>query len=310
MNNFVEKFKEIETNLISEQRRYVTNSCLMVYYGITVNKRYRISFVSSIKPYELESTKEIKVTQGKESEGVYWTCFDLNNDETKDVFFIFCESLVDAIKDKEDEHEAMSSLKDRYYAWKMLLKNNRKMTYESYQGLFGELYFLSEILSKNNKIDDIISCWVGPNGYSKDFSLNNTWYEIKTIGTSSTSVKINSLTQLDSNEIGHLIVVIVEKMSEEYDVGLCSVRALYRNILSKIESHEVRENFINKVLEYGFVDEEENINNYKFDVKKIESYKVDSRFPKLTRENVDNHAINKVCYEILIGSIEEFKENL
>ena len=310
MNDFEEKFKSLESDLINEQRRMPLNSCLKVYYGITNEKKYRLSFISTIRPYEFESTKELKITQGKESDNVYWTCFDLMDDEAKDVFFIFCASLIETIDGQTDEMAALNSLKTRYSAWRLLLKNKGKIPYEIYQGLYGELYFLHEYLMKNNTPDIAVNAWVGPDGYSKDFSLNDSWYEIKTIGTSSSEIKINSLAQLDSDVKGHLVTIIVEKMSNEYESGLCSVLILYRNILDIINDHQLKEKFINKVLKYGFVDDDNTINNNKFEVKKIQSYYVDDSFPKLTRKNVTSMIITKVAYELSISSLEKYKEDL
>ena len=307
---FIEKFEQLEVDIVNEQRRIPTNSCLKIFYGITSEKYYRISFVSTIKPFELESTKEIKVTQGKESENVYWTCFDLIHHDAKEVFFIFCDSLIDSVENINNEFEALVALKEKYYSWRQLLKNKGKMSYEAYQGLFGELFFLSEYLSQNINIEQAISSWVGPDGYSKDFSINNSWFEIKTIGTSSISVKINSLDQLDSDIKGHLVTIIVEKMSDQFDAGLCSVPTLYHSILSRINSHKVREEFINKVLKYGYLDDDTTINNHKFEVKRIVYYEVDKEFPKLTRNNIKTNAISEVQYNILISAIEKYMEEI
>ena len=309
MNDFAKKFSQLEFDIVNKQHRLSVCSCLKAYYGITYEKKYRISFVSTKKPYELESTNELKITQGKESNNVYWTCFDLINDEAKDVFFIFCDSLIEVIENKEDEYSALLALKDRYFSWKLLLKNKGKMSYEAYQGLFGELYFLSECLGKNNNIDQVINSWVGPEGYSKDFSLNNSWYEVKTIGTNSTSLHISSLTQLDSDVSGHLVTIVVERMSNEFNDGLCSVPIVYRNILDKINSHQIREGFGNKVLKYGFVDDDDTINNYKFEVKKVSSYIVDEKFPKITKKTMKINAISQVSYDLLISAIGEYMED-
>lgn len=310
MSNFADMFLSLENDLINEQRRIPVDSCLKVFYGITSEKKYRISFVTSIKPLEFESTKELKVTQGKESNDVYWTCFDLEDDCAKEVFFIFCASLIETIEHKDNENDALNSLKNRYYSWRLLLKNKGKMPYEIYQGLYGELYFLHEVLMKKYGIEIAVNSWVGPEGYSKDFSLNDTWYEIKTIGTSSSDVCINSLAQLESDTNGHLITIIVEKMSKEFDMGLCSVPLLYRAIVSEISNHQLRERFINKVLKYGFFDDDDSINNSKFEVQKINSYLVNNNFPKLTRNNVKSMAITKVKYDLSISSLEQFKEDL
>lgn len=258
----------------------------------------------------MQSTKDIKVTQGKESEIVYWTCFDLINDEAKDVFFVFCNSLLESITDIEDQSLALTSLQDRYYSWKSLFKNKGKMTYESYQGLFGELYFLSEMLGKQIGYENAVNSWVGPDGYSKDFSTQDSWFEVKTIGTSSTTIKINSLAQLDSDVKGHLVSIVVERMSDSFGEGLCSVPVLYHEILDKITSHQIKEEFINKVLKYGYFDDDDTINNYKFEVKKISTYEVDQTFPKLTRDSIKTNAIAQVSYELMISAIEDFMEDL
>lgn len=309
MSKFIDLFAQIENNLVNEQRRIHVNSSLKVYYGITIDKLFRISFISTIRPFELESTKEIKVTQGKEIDNVYWTCFDLLNDDVKNIFFVFCDSIVESIVDYKDDLEALRSLRERYYSWKLLLRSKGKMPYEIYQGLYGELYFLKTELANKVGIEKAILSWVGPEGYSKDFSINDTWFEIKTIGTSSTSVRINSLAQLESNVNGHLVIIIVEKMSDQFENELCCVSTLYRSILNQINSHEIRENFINKVLKYGFIDDEIALNNTRFDVKNINYYSVDSKFPKLTRETIKMSAISQVTYDLIISAIEKYMED-
>ena len=176
MNNFAEKFKQLEQDIVNEQRKIPLDSPLSVFYGVTSEKQFRLSFISSLVPFELESTKEIKVTQGKESEGVYWTCFDLLNEDAKEVFFIFCESLIESIVGEQDESKAINKIKDRYYSWKLLLKTKGRMSFELYQGLYGELYFLYSELAQQSSLEEAVMAWVGPDGYSKDFSVENNWF--------------------------------------------------------------------------------------------------------------------------------------
>lgn len=310
MSDFIDKIKEIEKDLISGLKRIPVDSCLKVYYGITIEKYSRISFISSKAPFELDSTKELRITQGKESEKVYWTCFDLVNEEAKDVFLIFCDSLIKVIENIGNELEALKAIKERYYSWRLLLKNKGKMSYETYMGLFGELYFLTEKISKKTDISTAINSWVGPDGYSKDFSVNNTWYEVKAIGTSSTTIRINSLAQLDSNVKGYLVTIVVERMSDEFNSGLCSVSLLYNHILSKIADPKIKEIFVNKVLKYGYIINDSENNQYRFEVKKINYYGVDGKFPRLTREVIKTNAISQVSYELMLNAIDEYAEDL
>ena len=308
MNNFAEKFKQLEQDIVNEQRKIPLDSPLSVFYGVTSEKQFRLSFISSLVPFELESTKEIKLTQGKESEGVYWTCFDLLNEDAKEVFFIFCESLIESIVGEQDESKAINKIKDRYYSWKLLLKTKGRMSFELYQGLYGELYFLYSELAQQSSLEEAVMAWVGPDGYSKDFSVENNWFEIKTIGTSSTTVKINSLTQLDSEIDGKLVVITVEKMSDQFNTGLCGVHQLYETILTNLNNPILKEEFVNKVLKYGYIDDDNDLNNHKYEVKSIRYYKVDKDFPKLTRSNVNNPAFSNVTYEMLINAIEKYLE--
>lgn len=309
MIDLTENFLELENHIFNEQRLIQTNSCLQAFYGMSSDRLYRISFVSTVRPFEMESTKDIRVTQGQESETVYWTCFDLLNNDVKEVFFIFCNSLVQAIENQVDEYLAMSYLRERYTSWKLLMRNNGKMSYESYQGLYGELYFLLKHLSPLSSVDKAVESWVGPEGFSKDFSINNTWYEIKTIGTSSHSIKINSLAQLDSENEGHLVVIIVEKMSEQYNNECCSVNDLYNEIIGKIEDPQIKDKFINKVLKYGFIGTNPTFANYKFEVRNTSYYLVKEGFPRLTKNNVGTTAISNVTYDLMISAIEQYMEN-
>ena len=58
------------------------------------------------------------------------------------------------------------------------------------QGLFGEMYFLKNYMIPKFGINSAIFSWSGPEQTSKDFSLENNWFEIKTISAKSSLVKI------------------------------------------------------------------------------------------------------------------------
>ena len=67
----------------------------------------------------------------------------------------------------------------------------------------------------------------------------------------------------------------------------------------------LKEEFVNKVLKYGYIDDDNALNNHKYEIKSISYYKVDNNFPKLTRTNVNNPAFSNVTYEILVNAIEK-----
>lgn len=303
-----QKLIKEENSCISKQRRINSSSCLKIYYGMTSENLYRISFITTYSPDEFRSTKEIKVTQGMESENIYWTCFDLLNNEYLDVFFLFADSLIQSVEFCVNEKEALTLLKNRYDTWKYLFQSKKTMSLENYLGLFGELYFLDWYLINQIGVDKAVNAWVGSRGFSKDFSTEKTRYEVKTIGSNATTVKINSLAQLDSELKGHLVTIVVEKMSDEFCSEYCSVNYLCEKILKKIKLLSLKEEFISKILSYGYIIGEDKFIGSKYLVKQVNFYSVDERFPKLTRNEVPTKAINQVSYEILLSAIEDYME--
>lgn len=307
--DFEEKFNSLQEEFFGKQKKIFVNSSLKVYYGITTENNLRISFMSTIEPLKIDSTKELRVSLGQESEEVYWTCFDLLNPMGNKVFYAFCNDLVDSITEKFDEAEALLQLKNRYHSWKSMFKNRRKMSPETNQGLFGELYFMDKYLFPKYTPDNVVDAWAGPNGYSKDFSINDTWYEVKTTLSTSNIVKISSLGQLSSTTPGNLVVVKVDKMSESFEDGFSNIYDLFKSIMMKVASNETKEKFIEKLLKYGFdINENSNTEKYKFNECNI--YGVDDGFPRLLESDIKYQEIGKITYELILNTLEKFKKEL
>ena len=143
MINFESIFGELEKDITGNQKKLNVESSLKVFYGVNVNGNLRLAFLSTSNPSKLESTKSLKVSQGLDSENVYWTCFDLINSSAKQVFYSFCTDLVSSICEESDEYKALTSLKNRFHSWKIMFKKDTStLSEEKTKGLFGELYFL------------------------------------------------------------------------------------------------------------------------------------------------------------------------
>ncbi len=306
-NSFAEKFAEMENASSTGQKRINIPSPVGIFYGITTDGYLRLAFMSTIKPSSIDSTKYIKVVQGKETDNVYWTCFDLVNGITKKVFYTFCEDIVSAACSASTEKQALLEIENRYYAWRSMFKNRRTMTSELIQGLYGELMFLYKNLIPAYGADAAVQAWGGPNRNSKDFSINKDWYEVKTILTSASSVKISSLAQLSATDPGKLIVCFVEKMAPEYNDGMATIFDLVSLILLSIEKNEIKDAFVTKLLAYGF-DIEDNENKDTFKFLHMNSYIVDDNFPRLQERDIPYPEIINVSYQLEIRAIEKYKE--
>ncbi len=305
--NFEHIYKELEKDFVGNQKKLNVSSALKVYYGISADGNFRISFLSTTLPPSFESTKSLKISQGQESESVYWTCFDLMNSSAKQVFYALCEDLVDSIDLETDESIALRSLKNRYYSWKLMFKKQiPSFSEEAAKGLFGELYFLINYMSKKYSLDVAIDSWSGPEGTSKDFSHNADWFEIKAVSSTAISVNISSISQLSSKKPGYLGIIKIEKMSEQYKDGQSSISELFKNIMLKITSDETKERFIAKLVAYGFDMTDESF-QLKFQVIDMQLYLVDNNFPRLLEENIKFQEISKVKYELIIKTLDKYK---
>ncbi len=306
-NNFELMFSNLEKGIYNNQKKAVNDSKVKVYYGITKDGFARLSFLSTLKPPKIDSTKMLRVVQGEEGKGNYWTCFDLLNREFEKIFFMFCNDITSSIQNLENEAKELNTIKERFSIWKIMFKKVRSsLSSEKEQGLFGELYFLDKYMIPKYGVENSVNSWTGPLSYNKDFSIDNTWYEIKTTSVNSTCVKISSLLQLSSDIPGNLSIIKIEKMSEEYNNGICSISDIFNKILKQINDCELQEKFVSKVLEYGF-NPETDFQKNKYTVSNITIYKVDNDFPRLTEKDIKFQEIDNVTYEIIIKTIEKYK---
>ncbi len=307
--DFESIYNSFESNSLEHQKKIELNSTLSVFYGINKDGLLRLAFLSTIEPPKIESTKMLRVTQGKEKDKTYWTSFDLLHKDAQKVFFSFCSNLIESISGIDDEQLALDALKKRYIAWKQMFKmnSNDKITKEELQGLYGELYFLKNFMIKKYGVNDAVKAWGGPDSNSKDFAVGTEWYEIKTAGAKSPTITISSLVQLSSEYDGRLIIIRVEPMSKVFTNGESSVCEIFEYIMDQITDEITEYTFLNKMSKYKF-DMTDEYFNAKFNVKSLKKYIVDEHFPKLTRENIIHDEIWEASYQLLINSLEKFAE--
>ena len=309
MIDFCKLFAEAEKSLTGTQKKLDVQSVLGIYYGLNGDGNLRLSFMSQCEPYVLSSTKLLHVTQGQESDGVFWTCFDLMQPTAKNVFYTFCSDLVEAVSNFSRAPEALRVLRNRFNTWKSLFKKDAgNVSEDIVKGLFGELYFLKNFMIPKYGIKNAVLAWGGPDNTHKDFSIGNEWYEIKTIADSSLTVKISSLEQLSSSCPGKLEIIKVESMSQQYNDGECCVLQLIENILSKVEDDETRTLFMERVCSFGFTIADECLCLSKYRVVSMTGYNVDEGFPRVTVDVVPYKEIGKLSYELIINMIEKYKE--
>lgn len=307
--DFGKLFRSLDTIKPNELLRVKgINSDVGVYYGHHSGLNYRLAFRTNIEPFNLNSTASIRVLQWCESEGNYWTCFDLIDSSAQTVFFKFCNDLVESTSNNKDESASLIAMKNRFFIWKKMFKSlKNQMSDESYKGLFGELYFIQDWLIPNYGVEESIKMWSGAENTNKDFSTGTDWFEVKTIASSRNAVTISSIEQLESDVDGKLVVVKTEKMSNQYDDGKCTVRQLIDIIMNQIDDDSLKDSFVDKLVLYGF--DEETTQNITYKVVKVNTYNVSKNFPRVTRKKVPYNAIAKLSYELSLSAIDNYLED-
>lgn len=310
MINLYTKFIELNRNIKDSQKLINLNGSVKAYYGINKDGFFRISFLSKDNPNIKGTTKNIEIVQGESGNNNYWTCFDLKNDSLLSVFCTFGEDLISCVLNETDEYHALNNLRTRFNTWLALFKKSRTpLSPEKAKGLYGELYFLDGYMNTKYGLEKAINSWSGPEMYSKDFAIDDTWYEIKTINNGSATIKISSLQQLSSDVCGHLIVVKVEEMAESYNGEKSSINKLCQSIIFQINDNEIKDKFLQKLNDIGY-DFCDDLGNKNYQVHSMISYKVDENFPALRENDVKSEAINNISYEIVLKLIKDYEEEL
>lgn len=309
MSKFAKDTFENFSKEMGSQKMLEVDSALRAYYGLSKDGNPRLSFMSTVAPPKMDSTMMLKVVQGKETDGVYWTNFDLLHGNAKQVFFSFCCDLAGAVDGISDEKKALVYLKNRFHIWKsMFRKGKAGMSPELTRGLFGELYFLLTFFSEKYGMSEAVTGWSGADGTAKDFSIGANWYEIKSVISSAISVKISSVSQLSSEVPGHLVIVKIEPMSLAFTNGKSSIGELLQEILTKIDADETKESFLEKLVQYG-LDLTDECCTEKFSVISQRFYAVSPDFPRVLESDIKYQEICKVSYELIINSLDRYKES-
>lgn len=306
--NFEFLFNDLTSESSLRLRRLDINTPLSVYYGLSQDGNFRLSFKSCGRMPKLAPTKLLNVIQGKDEDGEYWLNFDLIDAEAKKVFFTFCDSLIDSISGDFKEEEAIQNLRRRYACWKKMFKkeNNKGISKELIQGLFGELFFLNNYLISKYGFEDSINSWCGPDMKSKDFSLKDAWFEIKTIGANTAKIIISSVSQLSSDLTGYLVVIKVESMSDVFDQKNSDIQSIFNEIVSNIDDESLLELFIRKMELIGYDVTNEEFNKH-FSVKNLKVYKVNDEFPRIKENDFDKEGIDDISYSIILNSLKKYE---
>lgn len=301
MEKVKERFQKIEGSNIFT--RISPLHIIDLYVGLNEHGRYAIKYRGNFIPEPgIKSVAGIEVKQ-YQNEDFNTLQFSLIYNDNKELFFTFCEDIIETTRFISDKRKAYKTILDRFYSWKKMFAVQKKLLSESeIMGLIGELLFLRDFLFEKYGKGEALKSWSGQELTHKDFSYNDKWFEVKAIHSGKESVKISSLEQLQSTNEGELVVFSLEKMSASYD-GI-KINDLALNILNSLELDAQKDMFLGSILSQGFTFNE-SYDEFVFALISMTRYLVNSSFPSLTKDDV-NEAIIKVQYDLSLAIINNY----
>ena len=105
-----------------DQKRLDIESAISIYFGYSQEGYIRLSFLSSLKPFKVESTANLQVSYNDDPTGAFWSHFDLIDKNQEVVFISFVKNLIESASYCITEEPALRAVKQRFITWKSLFK--------------------------------------------------------------------------------------------------------------------------------------------------------------------------------------------
>lgn len=275
---------------------------LELYLGVDKNGKKALRFIGKFSASKIAGTKAIMVKTFPLGEN---NCiqFSLLDEDATDPFYKFVDDLVDASRKLTNSEDGYKFVFSRYNRWKKMFTPSRETLSEAeVMGLLGELNFLSSYLLPKYGEEAAVRSWSASDPTLKDFSIDKTWFELKTTGPKSSTIHINSLEQLESECPGNLVIVRLEKMSSAF-AGI-NLNTMVESTMDKIVSPEVLDEFQNKLLQRGYA-LNERYDELVYEIKSMTRYCIEDDFPKLTVSNMEG-AVVDAEYDLLIEKLKKY----
>lgn len=304
MSNLLDRIKQLlEDHPNGSYQRYDAEHPLDIYLGIDQVGRKSLALVLNARRERITSTKVIDAQFYKRDDGKLMLSFSLEDDQLKDIFYKFCEDIIESTRLNRIEDGFVPAV-ERWETWiKFFTKTALPLSENEILGLIGEIYFLQNVMIGKYGQDVALESYIGTDRAHKDFEVNDTWYEVKSIHNGVRTVKISSIEQLDSSRAGHLEIITFDQSTPTYEnnITLNNVISGFRSSLDRIWQLK----FDEKMRKAGYL-EDERYDEYNYLFVSVDDYKVSKDFPKISKDDLSN-GITKASYEIDISAIQGFK---
>jgi hypothetical protein len=304
MSSVIDKVQELlEHAQVETYSRYDGEHPYDLFLGI--DDKSRKSLVVTLKGARerVVSSKTIAVDFFVRPDGRSSLRFSLEDDDFKDIFYKFCEDIIDSTS-SSDPSTGFAPILRRWETWiSFFQRTSLPLSENEVIGLIGEIYFLQSTLVSKFGMDRALNAFIGVDKAHKDFEIENEWYEVKSIHNGVRSVSISSIQQLDDKNDGSLEVMTFDQgtTGTEGNITLNSIVTKFKAALST----EQRIIFDEKMRKANYLPDER-YDDYNYIFVQRDEYTVTAGFPRLTLNTLPT-GITKANYEIDISALQQYK---
>jgi len=232
----------------------------------------------------------------------------LTNPRYKDIFTTLVQDIVDYITLIPEGRTAVSAFVVRLKRWQAFLEKNSPegLSEIAQQGLYGELWFLRQVVFPHLGLLNGIRRWTGPKGTQQDFQFPGCAVEVKTSSAKQhQKLAIASERQLDDTGAGmivllHLSLDVRQGQGENLPEIVASVRSLASG--DAIAKDELE----NLLFEIGYLDiHATRYENIGYTIREHNYFKVEKDFPKIIESDLRN-GVGDVRYTISVAECKRF----
>ncbi|BAZ27266.1 hypothetical protein NIES4073_81830 [Kalymmatonema gypsitolerans NIES-4073] len=232
----------------------------------------------------------------------------LTNSRFKDIFTTLVQDIVDHLAPLANETNAVAEFIMRLRRWQAFLEkhNPEGLSQTQQQGLYGELWFLRQVVIPQLGSRKGIQNWTGPIGTQQDFQFSNCAVEVKTtVEKQHQKLTISSERQLDDTGTGTLILLhlsldVRQGRGESLPEIVNSVRTLVEN--DPIAKEELE----TLLLEVGYLDiHAPRYEEIGYTQREVNYFKVEGDFPRIVEADLPN-GVGDVRYSISVAECKRF----
>lgn len=271
--------------------------------------RVRLTVAELIREYPKSEGFQIQLVRLPDDSQDYVTLqLALTQKRYSDIFTVLVDDVITGVAEKPTEETGLEEFVVRLRRWQVFLRVNQPegLSEIAQQGLYGELWFLRQLVFPHLELIKGVRCWTGPKGTQQDFQFPGCAVEVKTTSAKQhQKLAIASERQLDDTGAGtivllHLSLDLRQEQGETLPAMVACVRSLVAG--DAIAKDELE----NLLFEIGYLDiHATRYETIGYTIREHNYFKVGTDFPKIIESDLRN-GVGDVHYTISVAECKRF----